>query len=219
MFAGTRAQQALARKEAGRRVISADRFVETSENRDAWLTARTRGVTATEVAKAATGKAGLRDALEARVNPQPVEANAYMQFGSDNEDWIARVLKRDFDLMPNRWLIAAEGTPEHMATPDCLSLDHEVIGEVKTGGKSPVDKDGILRPPIAHMRQMQWQMRCTDATHCYYAFMLRAEVGGMFVPAWMEPLVALIPRDDVMIAALVKVADQLLIDFEGWEAA
>ena len=89
----------------------------------------------------------------------------------------------------------------------------------KTGGKNPVDKDGILRPPIAHMRQMQWQMHCTGATHCYYAFMLRAEVGGVFVPAWMEPLVVLVPRDDVMIAALVKVADQLLIDFEGWEAA
>ena len=198
-------------------MISADRFVETSENRDAWLTARTRGVTATEVAKAATGKAGLRDALEARANPQPVEANEFMQFGSDNEDWIARVLKRDFDLMPNRWLIAAEGTPQHMATPDCLSLDHAVIGEVKTGGKTPVDKHGIVRPPIAHMRQMQWQMRCTDATHCYYAFMLRAEVGGVFVPAWLEPLVALIPRDDVMIAALVKVADVLLIDFDNWE--
>ena len=200
-------------------MISADRFVETSEHRDAWLTARTRGVTATEVAKAASGKAGLRDALEARAHPQPVEANAYMQFGSDNEDWIARVLKRDFGLMPNRWLIAAEGTPEHMATPDCLAHDHEVIGEVKTGGKSPVDKNGILRPPIAHMRLMQWHMHCTGATHCYFAFMLRAEMHGVFFPAWMEPLVALIPRDDVIIAALVKVADQLLIDFEGWEAA
>jgi len=198
-------------------VIAAERFVETSDNYDAWLTARRGGVTATEVARAATGKAGLRDALEARVNPQPIEANAYMQFGSDNEDWIARVLKRDFDLMPNRWLIAADGTPEHMATPDCLSLDHSVIGEVKTGGKNPVDKNGIVKPPIAHMRQMQWQMYCAGATHCLYAFMLRADVGGVFVPAWLEPLVVLVPRDDVMISGLLKVADQLLIDFENWE--
>lgn len=198
-------------------MIAAERFVETSDNYDAWLTARRGGVTATEVARAATGKAGLRDALEARVNPQPIEANAYMQFGSDNEDWIARVLKRDFDLMPNRWLIAADGTPEHMATPDCLSLDHSVIGEVKTGGKNPVDKNGIVKPPIAHMRQMQWQMYCAGATHCLYAFMLRADVGGVFVPAWLEPLVVLVPRDDVMISGLLKVADQLLIDFENWE--
>ena len=199
-------------------MIPPERFIETSENHEAWLAARAGGVTATEVARAAT-PAGLRDALEERRNPQPLEVNEYMQFGSDNEDWIARVLKRDFGLMPNRWLIAADGIPQHMATPDALSLDHTRIGEIKTGGKYTTDKHGELKPPIAHMRQMQFQMHCTGADLCVYAFMLRAEVGGVFVPAWMEPLTTVVPRDDVMIAALVKVADQLLTDFEGWEAA
>jgi len=194
-------------------MITAERFIETSENHDAWLAARAGGVTATEVARAAT-PAGLKEVLANRANPQPVEANDYMRFGSDNEDWIARVLKRDFGLMPNRWLIASDKHPEHMATPDALSLDHTRIGEIKTGGKDPKGK-----PPIAHMRQMQWQMWCTGATECVYAFLLRAEVNGVMVPAWMEPQTVVVPRDDVMIAALVRVADQLLIDFEGWEAA
>lgn len=199
-------------------MIPAERFIETSENHDEWLAARAGGVTATEVAKAAT-PAGLKEVLANRANPQPVEVNEYMQFGSDNEDWIARVLKRDFGLMPNRWLIAADGIPQHMATPDALSLDHTRIGEIKTGGKYSTDKHGELVPPIAHRRQMQWQMHCTGADLCVYAFMLRADVGGVFVPAWMEPLTVIVPRDDVMIAALVKVADQLLIDFENWQAA
>jgi hypothetical protein len=199
-------------------MIHADRFVETSENYEAWLEARRGGVTATEVAKAAT-TAGLKEALAERANPTPVEVNAYMQFGSDNEDWIARVLKRDFDLMPNRWLIAADGVPQHMATPDALSLDHEWIGEIKTGGKTPLNKDGLLIPPIAHRRQIQWQLHCTGARSCVYAFMLRAEVDGAFVPAWLEPQIVIVPRDEEMIADLVRVADQLLIDFEGWEAA
>jgi hypothetical protein len=199
-------------------MISADRFVETSDNYEAWLEARRGGVTATEVAKAAT-PAGLKEALAERANPTPVEVNAYMQFGSDNEDWIARVLKRDFDLMPNRWLIAADGVPQHMATPDALSLDHEWIGEIKTGGKAPLSKEGLLVPPIAHRRQIQWQLHCTGAKSCVYAFLLRAEVDGVFVPAWLEPQIVIVPRDEEMIADLVRVADQLLIDFEGWEAA
>lgn len=198
-------------------MITADRFIETSDNYDAWIAARQRGVTATEVAKAAT-PAGFREVMANRANPQPVEVNGFMQFGSDNEDWIARVLKRDFDLMPNRWLIAADGIPEHMATLDALSLDHTWIGEIKTGGTAPL-KDGLLVPPIAHRRQMQWQMYCTGAQSCVYAFLLRGEVNGELVPAWMEPLTVLVPREEEMIAALVKVADQLLIDFEGWEAA
>lgn len=199
-------------------MIAADRFIETSDNHEAWLAARTRGVTATEVAKAAT-PAGLKEVMANRADPQPVEVNDYMRFGSDNEDWIARYLKAEFGLMPNRWLIAADGTPEHMATPDALSLDHTLIGEIKTGGKVPLDKSGLLVPPIAHRRQIQWQLHCTGAAACWYAFMLREEVGGVMVPAWMEPQLVLVPRDEEMIAALVKVADQLLIDFEGWEAA
>jgi hypothetical protein len=33
----------------------------------------------------------------------------------------------------------------------------------------------------------------------------------------LEPLVVMVPRDEEMIADLVRVADQLLIDWEHWE--
>ena len=188
-------------------MIAPDRFIVQSENREAWLAARRGAVTATEVAKAST-PAGFAEALEERRNPTEVVPNEYMTFGSDNENWIALELKRQFGLMPNTWLVAANNDPRHMATPDLLSLDHVKIGEVKTGGTEPKN------PPLAHVRQMQWQMYCTDATSCVYGFMLRAENAEGFYPAWMQPKTWLVDRDNDMIAQLVAVADQLLKETE-----
>lgn len=184
-------------------MITADRFIETSDNRQAWLAARLPAVTATEVAKAAT-PSGFIEAVEERRNPLEVVANDYMRFGSDNEDWIARDLKRQFGVMPNHWLIACADNPLHMATPDGLSLDHRMIAEIKTGGREPKS------PPLAHVRQIQWQYHCTDAEECVYAFMLRREVNGVYVPAWMEPKTWPVARDELMIAELVATADRLL---------
>jgi hypothetical protein len=63
-------------------MIPRDRFLASkAADEAAWLAARRTGVTATEVATAAT-PAGFRDALEQRRNPQPVEVNGYMSFGA-----------------------------------------------------------------------------------------------------------------------------------------
>lgn len=193
-------------------MIAASRFIETSDNHDAWLAARMPAVTATEVAKAST-PAGFKEAVENRRNPQPVTDNAYMKFGRDNEGWIAGWVKAEFEIFPNHWLIAADDNPLYLATPDGLSLDHTRIAEIKTGGTEPKS------PPLQHRRQVWWQFRCTDAESCVYAFMLRKEVNGVMVPAWLEPKTWVIERDEKEIAALERTADQLLIDFEGWAAA
>ena len=174
-----------------------------SENRDAWLAARRGAVTATEVAKAAT-PAGFQEALEERRNPTEVTDNAFMKFGRDNENWLALELKREFGLIPNTWLIAAKNDRRHMATPDLLALDHGTIGEIKTGGKE------ITKPPIAHVRQMMWQMYCTGTTLCVYGFMLRGENAAGFHPAWPEPKTWIVKRDDEMIMELIGVAGRLL---------
>lgn len=194
-------------------MINADRFIASSDDRPTWLAARLGAVTATEVAKAAT-PSGFREAVVERRSPTEVVANGYMQFGTDNENWIALDLKAKFGIMPNHWLIAEDGNRLHMATPDGLSLDHLTIAEIKTGGKE------LTLPPIAHKRQMQWQMWCTGATRCVYAFMLRAEVNGIFVPAWMSPKTQWVDRDEAMIADLIIVADRLLLtDLEEMDAA
>lgn len=184
-------------------LIPADRFIETSNNRQAWLEARKNAVTATEVAKAST-PAGFIEAVSERLNPVELEPNGYMRFGSDNEGWISRYIKDEFGIMPNNWLIASADSPRFMATPDGLSLDHKRISEVKTGGKE------IASVPMQHRRQVGWQMYCTGAEECEYGFVLRKEVYGLYVAAWMEPRMFHIDRDDGLIADLLETAYLLL---------
>ena len=192
-------------------MISAARFIATSDDREAWLDARRGGVTATEVAKAST-PAGFLEAVNERRNPVDLEPNGYMRFGSENEHWISMFIKREFGIMPNKWLIASEDVREFMATPDGLSLDHTRISEVKTGGKE------IKSPPMQHRRQVGWQLYCTGAEECEYGYVLRSEVNGVLVPAWMEPRMWHIDRDDSLIADLIETAHRL-IDSDEKEAA
>lgn len=184
-------------------MISVDRFIATSDDRPSWLAARRGGVTATQVAKAAT-PAGFAEALNDLRNPVEVEDNDYMRFGRENENWIAMWVKGEFGIMPNRWLIAAEDNPQFLSTPDGLSLDHTLIGEIKTGGKTPT------KPPLPHVRQIHWQFRTTGAERCLYAFMPRISVNGVFMPGLLEPLTWWVERDETIITQLEATALRLL---------
>jgi hypothetical protein len=188
-------------------MIPRERFLASkSEDEAAWLEARKGGVTATEVATAAT-PAGFRDALENRRNPQPVEVNGYMRFGLLWEDWIVDKISREYDIRPNDWLIAGS-YPKHLATPDGLSSDHRVIAEVKTTGK---DWGVVEKLPVKYARQIQWQLHVTNAEFCVVAWLLRdVTPGGEFVPGWLMPKFGIMERDRDMISRLVEVAGRLL---------
>jgi hypothetical protein len=190
-------------------VIAPGRFVARSSDRDLWLEARKQGVTATAVAKAASGPAGFRDQLEARRNPVDVEVNAFMAWGTFMEPSIALWVKEQTGIMPNEWLIAHESDARFLATPDGLSLNHAFIAEIKTMG-TPREK-----PPLDHIRQMQWQMFVTGANRCFYAWQLRVDVPGGFAPGWIEPRAVWVDRDKKMIADLVKVAERLIEEGNG----
>lgn len=194
-------------------MISADRFIVNElTDHDGWIAARKRGITATTVRDAST-PAGFQQVIENRRNPDgdTFEGNDYTKFGNDNEPWIAMWVKHEYGIMPNSWLIAHETNPLFMATPDGLSLDHARISEIKTGGKD------IKSPPLAHRRQIQFQLLVTGAEKAIYAYMLRAQSNGVFVPGWFEPKTWVIERDEKMIAELVITADLLLTDFESWK--
>lgn len=180
-------------------MIPAERFIVESTDRSAWLTARAPGVTATEVAEAAT-PAGFQHAMNHRLAPAEEPDNDYMRFGRENEAWIAMVIKRETGIMPNRWLIAAEN-PLHLATPDGLSLDHLEIAEIKTGGTA------ITKPTAKHYRQIQWQLYVTGAERCRFGFMLRTPT---FQPAWLDPYCMWVERDEKAITQLIDVADRLV---------
>jgi hypothetical protein len=134
-------------------MIGIERFIVSSQTKDLWLAARDRGVTATQVAKAST-PAGYKEVLAQIENPTPVEPNGFMDWGVEREAYIAHVVKERYGILPNDWLLCANGAGNEwmLATPDGLSLDHRFIGEYKTSGK-PLDK-----VPANYMRQVQWQL-------------------------------------------------------------
>lgn len=186
-------------------MIPAHRFLARSSNRPAWLEARAAGITATAVAKAAT-PSGFRDQLADMLHPVETVDNDYMRFGRDNEPWLADWLKVEHDLFANEWLIASETNPRFMSTPDALSLDHLVIGEIKTGGKE------ISKPPRVHVDQVQWQFLTTGAERSVYAYMKRSPD---FQCEWFEPRTWEIRRNEKRIEELIDVAVRLLAQSEG----
>lgn len=191
-------------------MLSPDQFIANKAlDFTGWVEARRAGVAATQVAKAST-PAGFTESVEESLTPPEPFDNPYMAFGREQEGPIGLWLKDRFDVFPNEWLIASdlivpEGKPQHLATPDGLSLDHTVISEVKTTGK---DWDGSV-VPIQYRRQIQWQLHVTGAEHCILAWLLRAEVDGRMVPAWFEPKVMTVERDPAMIEELVATAERL----------
>jgi hypothetical protein len=192
-------------------LIAVERFIASSQTRDLWLAARGRGVTATQVAKAST-PAGYKEVLSQIENPTPVEANAYMSWGTEREAHIAHVVKERYGIMPNDWLLCAEGPGNEwqLATPDGLSLDHTLIGEYKTSSKS------LDKVPANYMRQVQWQLYVSGAEKCLFAYELRLEGPEGFVPGfdvecqWIE-------RNEEMISELIETAQKVQMHAVFWE--
>lgn len=192
-------------------MIDVERFIASSQTRGLWLAARDRGVTATQVAKAST-PAGMKEVLAQIENPTPVEANAFMSWGTEREAHIAHVVKDRFGILPNDWLLCADGAGNEwqMATPDGLSLDHSLIGEYKTSGK-PLDK-----VPANYMRQVQWQLYVTGAEKCLFAYELRLEGPEGFVPGF-DVETQWIERNEDMISELIVTAQKIQEHAVYWE--
>ena len=192
-------------------MIQTNRFVANKAiDFDGWVEAREFGVTATQVSNAAT-PSGFQRMVTELLDPQPIEDNGYMKFGRDQEGPISLWVKSEFDIMPNEWLIRHEEHRTHLATPDGLSLPHNLIAEIKTTGKDW----GESAIPIQYRRQVQWQLHVTGADRCLFAWMLRVDIDGEFVPGWFEPKWLWMDRDEEMIESLSVVADKLWDEVKG----
>jgi len=190
-------------------VIDASRFIAQSRNRDEWLEARKGGVTATEVAKAAT-PAGYIEALDQRMFPTEIIANDVMVFGSESEAELMRYAHREHGILASDWLIASEAGGQYLATPDGISVDHSTIAECKTGGTIPKSV------PRAHRDQCQWQLFVSGAERCLYVFQQRVpDDAGWFYFGLLEPITFWIDRDDTRIGQLIEVADRLIGESHG----
>ena len=184
---------------------------------DEWYKARQHGVSATTVAKAASGPAGYDAELQNALFPEENEIvdNAYMKFGRDWEQWIVEALPDEYHIEHNDWLICGENDYRwHLATPDGLSPNWVTIAEVKTTGK---DWDGNAIP-IQYRRQVQWQLHVTGAEQCVFAWLLRAQAdNGDMVPSWLEPKWVIMNRDEKMIFELIDVAQRFITDYNNYK--
>jgi hypothetical protein len=186
-------------------MISSERFLaDKSADFEGWLQARRGGVTATQVANASTPAGFENTAADFLVEWREPD-NPYMTFGRDWEGFIADFVHTLYDVAPNEWLIAGEN-PRHLATPDGLSRNHDVIGEYKTTGK---DWETVDKLPLRYKRQVQWQLHVTGATRCVVAWLLREEVDRKMVPGWTKPKWGVVERDEGMIQDLIVTADRL----------
>ena len=178
-----------------------DRVVAKSEDRVAWIRARSRGVTATDVARLSSERA-LQSVLQDKMLGSGFGGNAFTDHGRAREPEIARWVRAKHRIEPSSTLYHAHGEPFHLATPDGVGV-HEgvvVLSEIKTTGHA------WRSIPRSYLRQVWWQQYVLGAERTLVVW----EQHEDFVPVAPEPKCQWVERDDNQIHMLVGLADRLL---------
>lgn len=177
------------------------RIVARSSDRVAWLKARTRGVTATDVARLSSERALLSVARE-KILGSSFTGNAYTDHGRAREPEIARWVRSVYGITPSLDLYHAQGNVLHLATPDGIRVVESGIelAEIKTTSHA------WRSIPRSYLRQVWWQQYVLGAERTLVVW----EQHANFVPIEAEPRVRWVDRDDNEIHQLVGLADKLL---------
>lgn len=178
-----------------------ERVVADSNDRMAWLRARARGVTATDVARMSSAKTLQGLALE-KLLGTGFSGNAYTQHGRAREPEIGRWANRVYGMRSSSSLFHADGNRLHLATPDGLRERDGVLElcEIKTTAH---EWRGI---PRSYLRQVWWQQYVLGAERTLVIW----EQHDDFVPISSEPRCRWVDRDENAIHQLVGLADRLL---------
>lgn len=178
-----------------------DRVVASSDDRVAWIRARSRGVTATDVARLSSENAVHTVAREKLLGTS-FGGNAYTDHGRAREPEIARWVRARHGIEPSLTLFHAHERMQHLATPDGVGVrgDTVVLSEIKTTGKA------WRSIPRSYLRQVWWQQYVLGAERTLVVW----EQHNNFVPVAAEPQSRWVERDDNEIHMLVRLADQLL---------
>lgn len=178
-----------------------DRVVADQRDRVAWLKARARGVTATDVARLTSERAVKSLALEKLLGSR-FGGNAYTEHGRLREPAIGRWAGSVYGMRASSALFHAEGNRDHLATPDGLrERDGRVeLCEIKTTAHA------WRSIPRQYLRQVWWQQYVLGAERTLVVWERHDE----FVPVADEPECRWVDRDDAEIARLVGFADDLL---------
>jgi len=182
----------------------AARIVADSRDRVAWVRARSRGITATDVA-ALTSERAIARAADAKLGLSGTgfSGNAYTAHGRQREPEIARWLAATHGILPSTALFHAVVEKRHLATPDGLAVDSAgriTLAEIKTTNKP------WRSIPRSYLRQVWWQQHVLGAERTLVAW----EQHDGFVPVDDEPRCQWVDRDDAEIAKLVRLATALI---------
>ncbi|WP_213815622.1 YqaJ viral recombinase family protein [Glaciihabitans sp. dw_435] len=177
------------------------RVVANSTDRVAWLRARSRGVTATDVARLSSERA-VQSVAQEKLYGTGFGGNAYTDHGNAREPEIARWVQHHHGITPSTQLFHAYGQPLHLATPDGVDdrTSTVVLAEIKTTSSA------WRTIPRSYLRQIWWQQYVLGAERTLLVWEQHLD----FVPIAPEPQFRWIERDDNEIHALVGLADRLL---------
>jgi hypothetical protein len=178
------------------------RVVARSSDRVGWLRARSRGITATDVAKLSTPRS-VRSAAYDKLNGTGFGGNVYTQHGRDREPEIASWVAATHGIHPSDALFHAERDRRHLATPDGLALRQSgslELAEIKTTNKE------LHSIPRNYLRQIWWQQYVLGAERTLFVWEQHVD----FVPIHEEPQCRWVDRDDAEIAKLVALAGELI---------
>lgn len=181
----------------------AARIIADSTDRVAWLRARARGITATDVA-GLSGESSIARAADAKLGHGPrFGGNAYTDHGRRREPEIAAWVAATHGILPSSALFCAEVEKRHLATPDGVCVDgsgHVLLAEIKTTNKS------WRTIPRTYLRQVWWQQHVLGAERTLFVWEEHVD----FQPVHDEPKSVWIDRDDKQIGRLVGLANRLI---------
>ncbi len=180
----------------------AARIVADSRDRVAWVRARSRGITATDVATL-TSERAISRAADAKLMGSGFSGNAYTAHGRAREPEIAAWVAATHGIQPSSALFHAVVEKRHLATPDGIAVDGSgrvILAEIKTTNKA------WRSIPRSYLRQVWWQQHVLGADRTLVAW----EQHDDFVPVGDEPRCAWVDRDDAEIAKLVRLATALI---------
>jgi hypothetical protein len=180
----------------------AARIVADSRDRVAWIRARSRGITATDVATLTSERAIAR-AADAKLMGSGFSGNAYTDHGRRREPEIAAWVAATHGIQPSTDLFHAVVEPRHLATPDGIAVEPAgavVLAEIKT------TKKAWRSIPRSYLRQVWWQQHVLGAERTLVVW----EEHDGFVPVGDEPRCAWVDRDEREIGELVRLATALI---------
>lgn len=178
-----------------------DRIVAHQSDRVGWVRARSRGVTATDVARLSSEKAIETVAMDKLIG-RSFWGNSFTEHGRAREPEIARWMLREHGIPSSATLFHAAGNRLHLATPDGLRCEgaRVELAEIKT------TTSAWRSIPRSYLRQVFWQQYVLGAERTLVVW----EQHDEFVPVAAEPRCRWVDRDDNEIHILVGMADRLL---------